>query len=145
MYAGGRAGRAASAYVRVYNRVIPWGVLPTRWVVLEVVGRRSGRPIRLPLGLADLDGTWYLVSMLGDSNWAKNLRAAGGRATILRRGRHPITATEVPVERRAPIIKRYLATIPGGRPHIPVDHRAPLSEIEAVAAGTPVFAIIGYP
>ena len=145
MYAGGRANDAARAYVRLYNRVVPWGITPTRWVILEVTGRTSGRPIRLPLGLADLDGTWYLVSMLGECNWTKNLRAADGHATILRRGRHPITATEVPVDRRAPIIKRYLAKVPGGRPHIPVDRRAPVADFEAVAPGTPVFAITGYP
>jgi len=145
MYAGGRADATARAYVRVYNRVVPWGLAPRRWVILEVTGRRSGRPIRLPLGLADLDGSWYLVSMLGECNWTKNLRAAGGRATVLRRGRHPITTTEVPVAERAPVIKRYLTKVPGGRPHIPVDHRAPLSEVEKVAERTPVFLVTGYP
>jgi hypothetical protein len=145
MYAGGTANATARAYVRLYNRAVPWGVTPRRWVILEVAGRTSGRLIRLPLGLADVGGRWYLVSMLGDCNWTKNLRAADGHATILRRGRHPVTATEIPVGSRAPIIKRYLEKVPGGRAHIPVDRRAPVGEFERVAAQTPVFLIDGYP
>ncbi len=66
MYASGRGDDAAGAYVRWYNRVLPLGILPRRWISFEVAGRVSGRPIRLPLGLADLDGNWYLVSMLGE-------------------------------------------------------------------------------
>lgn len=119
--------------------------MPRRWVTFEVAGRTSGRPVRLPLGLADLDGRWYLVSMLGECNWTKNLRAAGGRAAVIRRGRRPVIATEVPVAQRAPIIKRYLEKVPGGRPHIPVDRRAPEAEFERVAADIPVFRVAGYP
>ena len=114
-------------------------------MTFEVAGRTSGRPVRLPLGLADLDGRWYLVSMLGECNWTKNLRAAGGRAAVIRRGRRPVIATEVPVAQRAPIIKRYLEKVPGGRPHIPVDRRAPEAEFERVAADIPVFRVAGYP
>ena len=36
MYAGGRGDAAARASVRWYNRVLPWGVLPRRWVTFEV-------------------------------------------------------------------------------------------------------------
>jgi deazaflavin-dependent oxidoreductase (nitroreductase family) len=145
MYAGGTANATARAYVRLYNRAVPWGVTPRRWVILEVAGRTSGRLIRLPLGLADVGGRWYLVSMLGDCNWTKNLRAADGHADILRRGRHPVTATEVPAAERAPVIKRYLEKVPGARPHIAVDRRAPLAAFEAVAGQTPVFRLAGYP
>ena len=105
----------------------------------------SGRPIRLPLGLADLDGSWYLVSMLGECNWTKNLRAAGRRATVIRRGRRPIIATEVPVAQRARIIRRYLETVPGVRPHIPVDRNAPKPSSKRIAADIPVFHVTGYP
>jgi hypothetical protein len=48
---------------------------------------------------------------------------------------------EVPAEDRAPIIKRYLEQVPGGRPHIRVDHRAPLAEFEAIADEYPVFRV----
>ncbi len=46
---------------------------------------------------------------------------------------------------RAPVIQRYLRKVPGGRPHIPVDPRAPVSAFDAVAETTPVFRLDGYP
>ena len=50
----------------------------------------TGAVTRFPLGMADVDNQWYLVSMLGENcNWVKNVRAAGGRAT-LRRRRAPV-------------------------------------------------------
>lgn len=108
---------------------------------LEVPGRKSGKPTRFPLGMADLDGRWYLVSMLGECNWTRNVRAAGGRAVLRRRKPRGVRLVEVPVGERAPIIKRYLEKVPGGRPHIPVDRRAPVEDFEAVAATIPVFAV----
>ena len=46
-------------------------------MTLEVLGRRSGLLRRFPLGMARLDGRWYLVSMLGEQcNWVQNVRAS---------------------------------------------------------------------
>ena len=145
MYAGGAADRTGRRYSRVWAIALAAGLWPRRGVTLEVVGRTSGNVIRLPLGLADLDGRWYLVSMLGECNWTKNLRAAGGRATLLHLGRHPITALEVPVQERAAIIRRYVRKVPGARPHVRVDRSAPVVAFEEVAAELPVFLIDGYP
>lgn len=145
MYAGGVAGTAAKRYARVWAIALAAGLWPRRGVTLEVVGRTSGNHIRLPVGLADLHGRWYLVSMLGECNWTKNLRAAGGRATLLHLGRHPITTVEVPVEERAAIIRRYVQKVPGARPHMPVDRHAPVVAFEEIAAELPVFLMDGYP
>lgn len=48
--------------------------------------------------------------------------------------------TESPAD-RPPILRRYLEVAPGGRPHIPVDRRAPLADFEQVATEYPVFRI----
>src|SRR3972149_8306572 len=48
--------------------------------VLEVPGRRTGTPLRVPLIPVEVDGTWYLMSFGGVTDWARNLRAAGGGA-----------------------------------------------------------------
>jgi hypothetical protein len=93
--------------------------------------------------MADSDGQWYLVSMLGDScNWVQNVRAADGRAVLRRRRAVTCQLAEVPVAERPAIIKRYLETVPGGRPHIPVSPTAPLPDFEAVAPHYPVFRVI---
>jgi hypothetical protein len=78
----------------------------------------------------------------GNCNWVRNIRAADGLVTI-RHGRRarPCRLTEVPVGERAPILKRYLATVPGARPHIPVDRHAPLAEFAAIAADYPAFRV----
>ena len=119
------------------------GLTPRRWVTLEVTGRRSGRVTRFPLGMADWDGQWYLVSMLGESsNWVQNVRAADGRATLRRRRAVTCQLAEVPVAERPAIIRRYLEKVPGARPHIPVSPGAPLPDFEAVASRYSVFRVI---
>ena len=78
----------------------------------------------------EADAIWYLVPMLGEqSNWVKNVRAAGGQATLRRRGAVPCRLVELPVSERAPILKRYLNQVPGARPHVPVSRgaRSPIS------------------
>jgi hypothetical protein len=80
--------------------------------------------------------------MLGkDTNWVRNVRAAGGRATLRHGEREKVLLVDVAPELRAPILRRYLKIAPGARPHIPVDRRAPLSEFEKVAADFPVLRI----
>lgn len=142
MYLGNRANPTARFLAKVWAKVFAFGLQPPRWVTLEVTGRRSGKPTRFPLGMADLDGEWYLVSMLGnDCNWVRNVRAAQGHARLERRGVRNVVLVEVPVDQRAPILKRYLQQVPGGRPHIRVDPDAPLADFEAIAADYPAFRV----
>src|SRR5712691_7693206 len=74
---------------------------------LLVPGRRSGSVQRVPVIPVEHAGARYLVSTRGESNWVRNLRAAG-RAE-LRRGSttESFHATELPVEERAPVIAAY--------------------------------------
>lgn len=141
MYASGRGNDLARWYSRNWAKVFRTGLLPRRWVVLEVPGRVSGRTMSCPLGMADVDGRWYLVSMLGECNWVENVRAAGGRAVLRRRPRRPVVLTEVPTEHRAPILRRYVEKVPGGRPHIPVAPGAPTAAFAAIADRYPVFEV----
>jgi hypothetical protein len=93
--------------------------------------------------MADWNGQWYLVSMLGEScNWVQNVRAADGRAVLRRRRAVTCQLAEVPVAERPAIIKRYLQKVPGGRPHIPVSPTAPLHDFHVVAPRYPVFRVI---
>jgi deazaflavin-dependent oxidoreductase (nitroreductase family) len=109
---------------------------------LEVKGRRSGRAISFPVVIAEWEGGEYLVSMLGQqANWVKNLRAAGGVAVLRRGRRENVTLEEVDVADRAPIIRRYAAVAPGGRPHLGIRGDASLEGCEALAPDTPLFRI----
>ncbi|MGZ4534937.1 MAG: nitroreductase/quinone reductase family protein [Nocardioidaceae bacterium] len=143
MYRGGRPGLPARVANRVTAAQFSRGLLsPQRGVALEVRGRRSGRIVSFPVVVAEYDGGRYLVSMLGDNtNWVRNVRAAGGSAVIHRGHREPVHLDEVAVDERAPILRRYLELAPGARSHVPVDRRAPLDEFERIAPQYPVFRV----
>ncbi|WP_345045465.1 nitroreductase/quinone reductase family protein [Georgenia daeguensis] len=114
---------------------------PRQAATLEVRGRRSGRVISFPVVVADHEGERYVVSMLGEStSWVRNLRA-DNRGVLRRRRAEPVRLEEVPPERRAPILRRYLELAPGARAHLPVDRRAPLTEFERIADRFPVFRV----
>ncbi len=142
MYRGGRPHTLAKIVNRGWAIVHSLGILPNYFVTLEVIGRQSGKVISFPLAMAVVNGERYLVSMLGeDANWVKNVRAAGGKAT-LRHGRtEHVLLQEVDVGQRPPILKIYLQRAPGARPHIPVNQDAPIAEFEKIAAQYPVFRV----
>jgi hypothetical protein len=111
-------------------------------LTLQVRGRSSGRLRTNVLVPVTQGGQRYLVSILGDdSEWVRNVRAAGGEAFIKRGRSRPVLLTEVPPEARAPILKAYCQVATSGRHHFPVPHTAPLSDFEAIAADYPVFRI----
>jgi hypothetical protein len=142
LYRGGRPNRFAKLANRLSALAFSVGVGRWRDAVLELRGRRSGKTISLPVVIADYEGERYLVSMLGsEANWVRNVEAAHGQAELCHRGREAVTLVEVDPERRAPIIRRYLAVAPGARPHIPVDRRAPLEAFERIADDYPVYRI----
>jgi deazaflavin-dependent oxidoreductase (nitroreductase family) len=143
MYPGGRADARARRLSALWAAVFGLGLGPRRWVSLEVTGRKSGRVVRFPLGMADLAGQWYLVSMLGDHcNWVLNVRAAGGRA-VIRHGRAVhCRLVEMPPAERPEILRRYLDKVPGGRPHIPVSRHAPAADFAAITSRYPVFRVV---
>lgn len=100
---------------RWYRRLNPIGVplttlglAPRDAVTLEVSGRRSGRPRRIPILVTRHEGADYLVALAGESQWVRNVRAAGGRAVLRRRRTRRVRLVEVPVEQRAPVLAAYL-------------------------------------
>ena len=132
---------------RIINRcgaaVYAFGVAPNYLVTLEVPGRRSGRIISFPLVMVVVGGERYLVSMLGEEvNWVRNVRAAGGNATLRHGRREEVRLEEVAADRRAPVLKAYLQRAPGARAHLPIDKDAPLSEFEQVSPRFPVFWVV---
>ena len=142
LYRGGHPNRFARLQNRAWAAASAAGIWPRRAAALEVGGRRSGRVISFPVVIADHEGERYLVAMLGEqTNWVRNLRAAGGQATLRHGRREAVHLQEVSAGARPAILRRYLAVAPGARPHIPVDRHASLQELEEVAPQFPVFRI----
>ncbi|HEX2912361.1 MAG TPA: nitroreductase/quinone reductase family protein [Chloroflexia bacterium] len=143
LYKGQHPHLIAKMYMKLWSAVAYTGIAQNYLVSLEVIGRKTGRILSLPVVIAVVSGQRYLVSMLGDNaQWVQNVRAAGGSAFIRAGGRKEVLLEEVPAEERAPILKVYLKRAPGARPHIPVSKDAPLADFEKVAADFPVFRIV---
>jgi hypothetical protein len=133
LYRGGRPNWVATLLNRLWAAVHAFGFASNYLVTLKVRGRRSGRMISLPLVMVVIEGERYLVSMLGaESDWVRNVKAAGGNVTLRHGGREEAHLEEVPADRRAPVLKAYLKRAPGARPHLPVDKDAPLSDDRVV-------------
>jgi len=74
---------------------------------LTVVGCRTGELHKVPVIPVEVAGSRYLVSPYGESDWVRNLRAAG-RGELSRKGQTEIfLAVEVPVDEREIVIARY--------------------------------------
>jgi hypothetical protein len=142
LYGGGRPNLLARVLNRGSAIAHSAGIWPSRLATLEVPGRHTGRVISFPVVIADHEAERYLVAMLGENtNWVRNVRAAGGRAVLRHGRREAVRLEEVDPAARPPILRRYLACAPGARPHIPVDRHAPLEDFEQVAPQIPVFRI----
>ncbi|WP_456872199.1 nitroreductase/quinone reductase family protein [Geodermatophilus sp. SYSU D00766] len=129
------------------------GLSPRYVVTLEVPGRRSGVIRRTNVVLADHDGTGYLVSLTGESEWVRNVRAAGGRVVLGRRGqRRAATLVELASPDRPPVIRSWLLRAgrrPGtaavgreARADFGVGPDLDLTEIAATADRFPVFRVV---
>ncbi len=82
-----------------------FGISGTR--ALAVRGRRSGVVHRVPVIPVDVEGVRYLVSPRGETDWARNLRAAGEGELQSRHGAESFRATELPPAERPPVIAVY--------------------------------------
>ena len=81
------------------------GTVPT----LRVRGRKTGHWRSVPVNILELDGERYLVAPRGETDWVRNLRAAGG-GQLQHGGRtESFTAVEVPDTEKPRVIEAYLA------------------------------------
>ncbi|MEU5311342.1 nitroreductase/quinone reductase family protein [Streptomyces sp. NPDC021562] len=75
---------------------------------LSVRGRKSGRMQRVPVNPHMYDGTQYLVSARGNSQWVRNMRVAGGGELRVGRKVREFTVAELPDAEKLPVLRTYL-------------------------------------
>jgi deazaflavin-dependent oxidoreductase (nitroreductase family) len=132
---------------RLVNPLVTWltrrGISVWGSRVLEVQGRRSGAWRTTPVNLLEVDGELFLVSPRGETQWARNLRVAGGGRLRLGRRTTAFTAVEVPGRDRVRVLRPYLRRWGWevGRFFEEVGTDASDDELLAVADRHPVFAV----
>lgn len=102
-------GRAAQAANRVIRWLAELGISIAGTQALRVRGRKSGKQRGVVINLLTVDGVDYVVSPRGNTQWARNVRAAG----VVEIGpgwRHATSGiTEVSDAAKPELLRRYLA------------------------------------
>ena len=106
-------------------------------------GRTSGEPRRTVVNLLTVDGVRYLVAPRGETQWVRNLRAAGSGTLRVGRRTEAFTADGFADDAKPEIIRAYLKAWAWevGRFFEGITADSPDADIAAVAAGFPVFRI----
>lgn len=138
-----------NAFVRISNAITSFllrlGVNIGNMALLTVRGRKSGKPITTPIAIVVHEGKRYLVAAFGVVSWVRNLRAAGGKATITRgRRTEKIHAIELPPEAAALIFREAVRAGGGGafvRQYQNVTADSSLEEFEREVLTRPVFLL----
>lgn len=136
----GRAARAA-------NKVMRWlaelGISIAGSRALRVRGRKTGKQRGVVINLLTVEGVDYVVSPRGNTQWARNVRAAGVVEVGPRWRTAPVGVREVPDDAKPELLRRYLAKwywqvkdyVLGLTPQSGDD------ELRAAAPAIPVFAL----
>jgi deazaflavin-dependent oxidoreductase (nitroreductase family) len=102
------------------NRVARAGNVVIRWLAelgvsiagtraLRVRGRKTGKSRAVVINLLTVDGLDYLVSPRGNTQWARNVRAAAIVEMGPRWRRQRVRASEVDDAAKPELLRRYLA------------------------------------
>ncbi|MFJ7265110.1 nitroreductase/quinone reductase family protein [Streptomyces sp. NPDC099050] len=104
-----QAGPLGTRFNALIGKLARSGMSLAGTAELSVRGRTSGTMQRIPVNPYLHDGTRYLVSARGHSQWVRNMRAAGGGELRLGRTVQTFTVTELsdPAE-QAVILRGYL-------------------------------------
>src|SRR6201999_3255842 len=101
-----RAARAANAAIR-WLAEMGLSIAGTR--ALRVRGRKSGKQRGVVINLLTVDSVDYLVSPRGNTQWARNVRAAGVVEMGPRWRSERFRVTEVDDAAKPEVLRRYLA------------------------------------
>jgi deazaflavin-dependent oxidoreductase (nitroreductase family) len=133
---------------RAGNEVIRWlaeaGVSIAGTRALRVRGRKTGKLRGVVINLLRVDGRDYVVSPRGNTQWARNARAAGSVDTGPRWRSRVVRITEVADEAKPQLLRRYLdrwywevkGHVGGLTPESTDD------EMRAAASSIPVFELL---
>jgi len=139
---------APNRVARAGNELIRWlaeaGISISGTRALRVRGRKTGKRRGVVINLLSVDGRDYVVSPRGNTQWARNARAAGVVEMGPRWRSREVRIAEVPDEAKPDLLKRYLdrwywevkGHVGGSTPQSTDD------ELRATAPSIPVFELM---
>ena len=115
--------------------------------VLTVRGRKTGTPQSVPVNLLPLGDDRFLVAPRGNTQWVRNVRAAGEAQLRVGRRVETVRLVEVPADQRVPVLRVYLKRWGWevGRFVEGLTTRSTDAELAAAAPGMPVFRLEPVP
>jgi deazaflavin-dependent oxidoreductase (nitroreductase family) len=133
--------------LRTFNSTVAWltrrGISVWGSRVLYVRGRTSGQWRSNPVNVLTYEGRRYLVAPRGQTQWVRNLRAAGGGELRVGRRVETFTATELADADKPAVLREYLRRwkFEVGVFFDGVDANATDAKLLEIAPGHPVFLI----
>ena len=112
--------------------------------VLAVRGRKSGEWRTTVVNLLNLDGQRYLVAPRGNSQWSRNMRAAGGGELRLGRKREEFRVEELADDAKLDVLRAYLKLwkMETGKFFDGVTHESSDEDVRRIAADHPAFRLV---
>ena len=138
-----RPGFAARAVNGFYGWLTSVGLGPSYSYLLQVTGRKTGRPRSVPVNVLIHNGKLFLVATRGHTEWSRNL--AADERVILKKGRVRLkfSARAVPDSEKPEILKEYLTRFNWMvRRFFPVKTDSALSAFAEIAGRYPVFELV---
>ena len=103
----------APGFVELFNpiarRILRRGALLGPNALITVRGRKSGVPRTTPVALLEIDGRRWVIGTFGETNWVRNLRAAGRATLTIGRRREDVAALELTSDERAAFFRDVVA------------------------------------
>ncbi len=135
--------RAAQAANTVIRWLAELGISNAGTRAQRVRGRKSGKQRGVVINLLTVDGVDYVVSPRGNTQWARNVRAAGVVEMGPRWHRQRVQVSEVDDDAKPELLRRYLARwywqVKGYVAGLTPDSTD--EQLRAVAPTIPVFAL----
>lgn len=113
--------------------------------LITVAGRKTGVPRTTPIAIIRVGDRRWVWSPWGETNWVKNLRAAGRASITFRRRQQAVRADELTPNQRIGYFRDVLGplarSVPGGAWFIRTFDGVDLSDPVAAAKQRPVFEL----
>jgi deazaflavin-dependent oxidoreductase (nitroreductase family) len=138
-----RPTRADRVTARLLRALVRMGVGPWGARELRVPGRKSGLARSTVVNVLNSGDERYLVAPRGDTEWVRNLRAAGHGELRLGRRTERFEAVELPDTDKAPVLQAYLErwAFEVGKFFEGLGKSSTVDELNKMAGGFPVFRV----